>query len=237
MAVAETRNAPLNREAAERSRQGAIAENFRLAKRHSLAVRTLKFLLPAAAVLIAVGFVVYSYLLTPAQISIDLAGTGFSDGKLIMANPKLGGFTRANKPYSMTALRAVQDMKNTGVIELDKINARLPLSDSNWADVMADRGIYDKDKNTLDIKSDMTVTTTDGMVAKFRSAFIAIGNGNMKTADPVDIKLQRSHITADSLDVEQRGKVLVFDRNVRVVMQPQGLKSADAASGETNAKE
>jgi lipopolysaccharide export system protein LptC len=234
MAVAETRNAPLSREEAA---QGAIAENFRLARRHSLTVRMLKFLLPAAAVLIALGFVVYSYLLTPSQISVDLAGTGFSDGKLIMANPKLDGFTRENRPYRMRAVRAVQDMKNTGVIELDKINARLPLSGSNWADVEADKGIYDKDKNTLDITSDMTVTTTDGMVAKFKSAFIAIGNGNMRTADPVDIKLQRSHVTADSLDVQQRGKVLVFDRNVRVVMQPQSLKSADAASGETNAKE
>ena len=156
-------------------------------------------------------------------------------GKLTMANPKLDGFTKENRPYSMRAARAVQDVSNTSIFELDDIQAKLPLSDENWANVVTAKGIYDKDKNTLTIPTPMTVTTTDGMVAKLNSAFVNIGAGELKTSDPVDITLQGSHITADRMTVEDRGKVLVFDEKVRLTMMPQKKKTAERTNGATDA--
>ena len=192
-------------------------------------------LLPALAVVIAAGFTVYSYLLTPGGASIDILGSSYSDGKLTMANPKLDGFTKGNRPYSMRAARAVQDVSNTGVIELDEITAKLPVSDGNWANVSAAKGIYNKEKDTLDIPTAMTVTTTDGLNAKLDSAFINIATGDLKTSDPVDITLQGSHITADSMTVQDRGKVLVFDQKVRMTMMPEKKKPAASNDGAANA--
>ncbi|MBN9075749.1 MAG: LPS export ABC transporter periplasmic protein LptC [Rhizobiales bacterium] len=214
---------------------GAVEKAFRRARRHSRAVRVLKILLPGLAILIALVFTAYSYLLTPGGVSIDILGSSYSDGKLTMANPKLDGFTRENRPYSMRAARAVQDVTNTSVFELDDIQAKLPISDGNWANVVAAKGIYNKDKNTLDVPTEMTVTTTDGMVAKLKSAFVNIGSGDLKTSDPVDITLQGSHITADSLTVGDRGKVLVFDEKVRLTMMPEKKKPAEGANGATDA--
>ena len=219
---------------AQRGGEGALADAFRRARRHSVLVRTLKFLLPAAAILIALSFFGYSYVFTPAQISIDLLNTGFKDGKLIMSDPKLEGFTRDNRPYRMHAAKAIQSVSDTNLVELQKISARLPISDGNWADVTADKGFYDKEKNTLDIKSTMIVTTSNGVTAKLKSAFVEMKNGTMKTPDPVDITVNTSHITADSMSIENRGQVLVFDRNVKLIMMPQGKK---AAGGGTNAKQ
>jgi lipopolysaccharide export system protein LptC len=213
----------------------SVERAFRRARRHSSTVRTLKVLLPAAAILIAAGFTIYSYLLTPGQVSIDILGSSYSDGKLTMANPKLDGFTRGNRPYSMRAARAVQDVSNTGVIQLEDITAKLPVSDGNWANVRAAKGIYNKDKDTLDIPSAMTVTTTDGLTAKLDSAFINIASGDLKTSDPVDITLQGSHITADSMTVQDRGKVLVFDQKVRMTMMPEKKKSAGSNDGAADA--
>ena len=214
---------------------GSVEKAFRRARRHSRAVRILKILLPGLAVLIALVFTAYSYLLTPGGVSIDILGSSYSDGKLTMANPKLDGFTKENRPYSMRAARAVQDVTNTSVFELDDIQAKLPLSDGNWANVVTAKGIYNKDKNTLDVPTEMTVTTTDGMVAKLRSAFVNIASGDLKTSDPVDITLQGSHITADSLTVGDRGKVLVFDEKVRLTMMPERKKPAERANGATDA--
>jgi lipopolysaccharide export system protein LptC len=214
--------------------KGALADAFRRARRHSAVVRALKLLLPAAAIIIALSFFTYSYIFTPAQISVDLLNTGFKDGKLIMSNPKLEGFTRDNRPYRMHAAKAIQSVSDTNLIELEKISAHLPISDGNWADVAADQGFYDKDKNTLDIKSDMIVTTTNGITAKLKSAFVEMKNGTMKTSAPVDITMNTAHITADSMSIEERGKVLVFNRNVKLVIIPQGKK---AAGGGTNAKQ
>jgi lipopolysaccharide export system protein LptC len=214
---------------------GPVEQAFRRATRHSRAVKTLKVLLPALAVLIALVFTAYSYLLTPGQVAIDILETSYSNGKLTMAHPKLDGFTKENRPYSMRAARAVQDVTKTSVFELDDIQAKLPLSDANWANVVAAKGIYDKDKNTLTIPTAMTVTTTDGMVAKLNSAFVNVGTGELNTSDPVDITLQGSHLTADKMTVVDRGKVLVFDEKVRLTMMPQKKKAAVHADGATDA--
>jgi len=212
----------------------SVERAFHRARRHSRAVTALKVVLPALAILIVGGFSAYSYLLTPG-VTIDVLGTGYSDGKLTMANPKLNGFTRENRPYSMRAARAVQDVTNTSLIELDDITAKLPVSDGNWANVRAAKGIYNKDKDTLQVPTQMTVTTTNGLVAKLNSALVNIATGDLNTSDPVDITLQGSHITADSMTVEDRGKVLVFDRKVRMTMIPEKEKPAGSNNGASNA--
>ena len=81
----------------------------------------------------------------------------------------------------------------------------------------------------------MTVTTTDGLVAKLSSAFVNIATGDLKTSDPVDITLQGSHITAASMTVEDRGKVLVFDDKVRLTMTPEKKKPGEHVKGATDA--
>ena len=43
----------------------------------------------------------------------------------------------------------------------------------------AERGVYDREKNTLDIPSAITVKTTDGMTVMLQSAFLEIGKGNL----------------------------------------------------------
>jgi lipopolysaccharide export system protein LptC len=236
MAIAEQElpEGQLKSRSPEDGSRGALADAVRRARRHSAVVHALKFVLPAAAILIALSFFAYSYVFTPAQISVDLFNTGFKDGKLIMADPKLEGFTRDNRPYRVHAAQAIQSMDNPNLIELKKISGRLPISNGNWADMTADDGFYNRDKNTLDIKSKMIVTTTSGITAKLASAFVEMKNGTMKTPDAVDITMNTAHITAGSMDIEDRGNVLVFNRNVKLVMMPLDKK---AAGGGTNANE
>lgn len=190
----------------------------------------MKWWLPGLAAAGVVGFFAWSYLAAPSVEGIAAQGSAVTDGKLVMANPKLDGFTRDNLPYSMTALRAVQDLKQTGVIALEEIDAKVPITPQNIAKIVAPSGIYDNAKNTLLIDSAITVTTTDGMVAKLLSASIDIAAGSMTTSKPVDIKLDGSHIYADSLTISENGKVLVFERRVRVDVEPK--QAPPKAAGE-----
>lgn len=201
--------------------QPVVASNdnaFRRAQRHSSRVRALKVIVPVAAALVAVAFVGYTWVVTPTDLSVSLAGSGVRDGKLVMANPKLEGFTRDNLPYSMTAARAIQDIAGDAPIMLEGIDARLPLDATTFASVDAASGLYDEAGGTLDITSDMTVTTTDGLVARLRSASIDIDSGSLVTSDPVDVTMPDAHIAADSMQVSENGKVFVFDRRVKVTM-------------------
>lgn len=219
------------------SQDGARGDAFNRAKRHSRRVRVLKFAVPLLAVAIAIAFPVYSYLKAPLSVSVQADGTAFSNGKLVMANPKLNGFTKQKLPYSLTATRATQDVGQQAVIDLEGINAKLPVETDNIVSVDAAHGIYNRDANTMDLTSDVSVTTTDGLVAKFKSIFLDMGKGSMKTSNPVDVSRGGSRITADSMSVEDNGRLVVFENRVRVNIDPAALKAAGVNGGEQNASQ
>ena len=186
---------------------------------------------------IAVAFPVYSYLAAPVSIAMQADGTAFSDGKLVMANPKLNGFTKDKLPYSLTALRAIQDVGKQDIIELEGIDAKLPLDGRQCGDRQCHARHLQRNANTMDMTSDVTVTTTDGIAAKFKSVFLDMGKGTMKTDDAVDVSRDGSRITADSMSVEDNGKVVVFENKVSVNIDPATMKAAEAKSGESNASQ
>ena len=209
---------------------------FGRAERHSRVVRRLKLLLPLTALTIASVFFAYSYVLPPEGVSAGAESAAFSEGKLVMANPKLEGFTKDNKPYLMTATRATQDFDQQGIVDLERISARMPIEADNWAQVEADSGIYDRTANTIQLNTNVRVTTTNGMVAKLQAAFLDIDKGMLKSDDPVDIQMKGSRITSDAMTVLENGRVVVFDRRVRMNIDAGQVKSAQQqGSGGTNA--
>lgn len=208
------------------------ASAFGRAQRHSRRVRLLKIVLPLIAGVIAIGFPVYSYLVTPAPIEVKADGSAFSDGKLVMANPKLEGLTKDNLPYALNALRAIQSAGEESLVELEKIDAKLPVSAGNIVTVGAAHGIYNREANTLELDKEITVSTTDGIVAKFKSAFLDIEKGTMKTTQPVDITRPGSRITADGMTVKDNGKVVIFEKRVRLNIDSATQKAAQEKSGE-----
>jgi lipopolysaccharide export system protein LptC len=208
---------------------------FHSAQHHSRRVRLLKVVLPSIGAAMALGFFGYSYISTPVKLSMDVASSAISNGKLVMSNPKLEGFTKENLSYSMTASRALQKLDSTRTIELENMKAKLPIGAKNWATVDALKGVYDSEKNTLDVTSNISVTTTDGMAAKLKSAFIDLGKGDLKTGDAVEISLKGTKIAADSMTVLENGKVLVFEKRVRMQISPDHFKTAQEPSGDTNA--
>lgn len=204
---------------------------FASARIHSRIVRFLKFALPAAAVAMVGGFAVHSWMSAPVVAAVEVRETKVVSGKLVMSAPKLEGFTKDNLAYSLSAERAVQGIKNASVFELEGIDARLPVDAKTWAVVKAKRGIYDRDKNTIDFKSAVHVSTTDGMSATFTKAFYDIGKGELKTSEPVDIKLNGTQIAADGMTVLENGKVLIFENRVRMEIAPGQLKGNEESGG------
>jgi lipopolysaccharide export system protein LptC len=206
---------------------------FRRARKHSRKVQFLKFALPVAAILIGGSFAAYSYISVPGSVSFDVSESAYADGKLVMANPKLDGYTKESRPYSMTATRALQHLDKNGIIDLEGIDARLPVSATEFATIGAERGVYDREKNTLDIPSAITVKTTDGMTAILQSAYLEIGPGNLRTKDHVDIKMNGAQIVADAMSVLENGKVLIFERGVKMNLAPGRLKGRQAPNVES----
>jgi len=213
----------------------ARAAAFHRASRHSRRVRWLKLLVPAAAVGMSVGFVLYSWLSTPAAVSIEMAGSALSEGRLVMASPRLQGLTSDGRPYEMMAERAIQDIDEESVIDLEGLEARVPADDGTFARIVARTGVYDRAANTLSLASEIVVTTTDGVVARLESAFLDIAASRLRTSEPVDIERRGSRITAGSMEMLDGGKRLIFETGVRMNIVPSAADAGRQASGGTNA--
>jgi lipopolysaccharide export system protein LptC len=211
------------------------AEAFSRAERHSRRVRLLKVVLPALAVMMMGGFLVYSFMAAPPPAKVLTKAPPLAEGKLVMDSPKLEGFTKDGRPYSVKATRATQDYEKQDIVNLDGIDARMPVEQENWARVEAVSGVYDRMANTLNVPTDILVTTTDGLVAKLKSAFLDINNGSLKSTAPVDIQSHGSRITAESMSVTDSGKQVIFETRVKVYIDPVQMKAAQAARSEANA--
>lgn len=216
-----------------------VEDAFSRARRHSGRVRFLKLTLPVVAVLMVAAFVGKSWLATPAGVSMNLGETAIEGGRLVMSDPKLDGFTRDNRPYNMTAERAIQDIGNASKIDLEGIAARLPFDEENWVSVAAKSGVLDRDANTLGLDSDITFTTDTGIRALLRSAVVDMSAGKLETTDPVDITLDGARIEADSMRITDKGAVMIFENRVRMEIDAKRLQTAanadrGTADGGTN---
>ncbi|MGU3574302.1 LPS export ABC transporter periplasmic protein LptC [Brucellaceae bacterium C25G] len=196
---------------------------FKAAQRHSTRVKVLKIGLPVAAVLVGAVFSWFTFLATPASTVVVNLGDGIEDGKLVMANPNLNGFTKENRPYNLTATKAIQDVKKEGIITLEGISAKLPVGVENQAIINAENGVYDNVNGRMKLVGDFVVTTTDGLIAKMSSADVNIATGQIMTDSPVDIQSGSTHIQANKMQVQSSGDVVVFEDEVHLtIAAPEG---------------
>ena len=217
--------------------QGRVDLAVRKARRHSALVRMLKLGLPVAAVAMMVAFAARSWVTTVVPAEVEFAGAAIESGRLVMADPKLEGFTSENRQYRMTAERAIQDIGSTDRVDLEGIKARLPFDDENWIHVSAPSGTFDRAANTLALDDHLTFRTDTGITAQLKSARVDIAAGNLDTPDPVDITMEGTHIVADSLSVRDKGALLVFQNRVRVVIDAKRLQTASNAEDMPHANE
>lgn len=192
---------------------------FDAARRHSVRVHILKFLLPVAAIVIALIFSWFTFFATPSTSDlVVLNGDQGSGGQLTMTDPKLEGYTSANKPYSLKANKAIQDPHHPGMIELQQIAATLPLGLRGEAAVNAVGAFYDNVNGRLQFDKPFEVKTNDGMVAKLEAADVNLSTSQLSTDQPVDIRRGGQHLKANGLQIRDNGQVLFFNRGVSLVI-------------------
>ena len=204
---------------------GLRSQAFVRANRHSRIVRVLKFTLPLTALIIVAGFG-FIALRAKTVPNVEVAEVALQNGKIVMDNPKLNGVTGDNQPYKMEAKRALQSPTDINDIELEGITAQIPFGTGVIAQVEAPTGHLDNAKQVLRLKGGFDLTTSDGMVAKLQDAVVDFGGRSLQTAMPVDITRPGTHIQADSMTITNGGASLVFERRVRMTVQPDLLEQS-----------
>lgn len=214
-----------------KTRGKTVAPNsYEAARFHSARVRRLKIILPIGALCISLMFIAVSFLRSYVPDSISVLGTKIENGKIVMEKPVAAGRNQQGINYSVTADRALQDITDPNNLTLETIKAAVPLNEKIIARVIAERGEFDRSSDRLNMTAPFTVDLSTGLTAQLQSAQIDVTQGTLLSNDPVTINTQQGSIVANSLNITDKGHVIVFSGNVRVNTNPATIRNQEQQS-------
>lgn len=164
----------------------------------------------------------------PANVSI--AAASLSGTKITMELPKLNGFRKDGKPYQVRARSGVQDVRSPKIIELNEVEARVQVEENNSVNVIAPAGVFDSGTDSMKLRTvrqgeEITLKSTSGFVVLLKSADVNLKSGSLVSNDPVSVQMPNGTITADTVNVGESGKNIVFNGNVRSLFKSRESES------------
>jgi lipopolysaccharide export system protein LptC len=203
------------------------AKAFAAASRHSALVRFLRVVILGGAV----GTVVVLFAIALFDPFGRLAGhlslgnLGVDGTKVTMAHLKLSGFRKDGHPYLVNAREAIQDATHPTLVELHALDADLSLPDGGIAHMVADSGLYDTQKEHMDVKDNVRVKSPQYEVWLKSAALDFNGGGGFASKEAVKIVTSNGTTMAgDSISSAENGKALIIEGHVKTAIPP-----ADAA--------
>jgi lipopolysaccharide export system protein LptC len=195
---------------------------FGAAVRHSRRVGFLRKALPIAAGA-ALFFVILWTWIDPLRFAsglpIELGRISISGTKLTMDAPKLKGFSRDGRPYTVTAEEAAQDLTKPNVIELSKIVGQFDLGGRGNMVLNAKTGIYDGKTEQMKLLDGIDFHSTEGHSGQLSDAFVEPRKGHLVTENPVDLFFNEGSLRGNRMEVFEQGKVIVFEGGVTMVLR------------------
>ena len=201
-------------------RDGHRQAAFDAARRHTLLVQILRGAIPITAVVAVLGLVVTPFLNPLRGLEkVSIGAVGIADGKVKMETPKLSGYRKDNKPYEVTAIAALQDIRNPTQVELQTLTARLQMEREGWVTVNSKTGLFNTQSEKLRLVDDVHVRTETGYDIQMRTADVDFKGGTVTSKEPVRVNLGTTTIDANSLDVKDNGALISFEGRVRAVIE------------------
>lgn len=193
-----------------------VDARYRAARRHSVFVRILKIALPTISLVAAGGFFLFTYFVPDLPEGVSFGSIDVTNNAVVMESPHVSGYTNNGRAYELKADRAEQSLENTKVVTLQKIGATIGLGNDDTAKVDATTGTYYADTQRLFLDKAIKLKTSTGIDGTLENADIDMKAGTMRSDKPIDFSAQGSRIQANSVEVQDRGKRVMFRNGVKV---------------------
>jgi lipopolysaccharide export system protein LptC len=193
---------------------------FRAARRHSRLVRITRVGLPLLIVLGAAVFSAQRWvdpMRALARLPISSEEILVSGTKIVMRQPRLTGFTKDERPYTVTARTAAKDLANPDLLELGNIQATITMQDGRNIELTATEGLYNGKADTLRLDKSVVVRSPDYQIS-LREAVANIKAGSVVSEQPVEVKMLQGTVNANRLEVTESGAVIRFGGGVTLVI-------------------
>jgi lipopolysaccharide export system protein LptC len=176
--------------------------------------------------LVVVGIGVVSRI----ELALTIGDVKISAEGLAMDAPKLSGSDGKGRTFSVTAERAVQDLRNPKVVRLYDIVAGVRQPDGQSAEFRARSGIYDAGAQSLSLGEEITVRASDGSAADLQHAEIDLVTGEVSSDAPVAFSSSLGSIRAEAMEVGEKGGSVTFGGGVRMTVDPNAVQRGSGAA-------
>ncbi|MFA9443415.1 MAG: LPS export ABC transporter periplasmic protein LptC, partial [Hyphomicrobium sp.] len=206
-------------------------KNFARARRHTIVVRVLRWLLPLGGTAI-----VLVYALTMMETVgwmeglPQLALPNIIPKNLTMHNPRYEGFNKDGGSYVVTADTAVQDFLDTTNITLKGIKGDLTAANKVKTNLTATRGVYDTKKGVLELMDGIDIASDNGMHALLSRAKIVTKTNVITTKEPVVVEMPAGSIRSNRMTINTKSHEMTFIDAVQSRLVPQNSSKTKAAA-------
>jgi len=214
------------------SQFGDRAKNFARARRHTIVVRLLRWVLPVSATAILVVYVgivlqTIGWVDELPQVSIP----SLIPEQLAMDNPRYEGYTSDGGSYVVTAKTAIPNLSDLTLIKLNGIEGDLTDAKKVKTNLKATRGSYNTKTSKLELYDGIDVVSDNGMRARLSTATVLPKDSVVVSKEPVLVELPAGTIRANEMTMHNKSREVTFLDQVKAHLVPQ--KSDDA--GKTTA--
>jgi len=197
------------------------ARAFAQARRHSVLVRSLRVILPicALAVLSSYGLTLQRSF-TVGNGKVEIGPVAFTTDVLTMHNPRYEGYGKDGSRYVVAAKTAEQDIGRKGPIRLNAIEGNLVQANKTETALTAARGVFDSDKNELELLESIEIKSSDGMAARLTRAQVHLKDGKIVSDEPVNVSMPSGTLQGRSMVLLQRAREATFSGGVTARLNP-----------------
>jgi lipopolysaccharide export system protein LptA len=230
MAVVEDRGgAGSARAIAKIARQRSAA--FRVSRRHTWLVRSLRWALPAMVVAmfgVYGGLLVTKFSLKIGKGELQFKAVELTSDDLKMKGVSYSGSTKDGGHYDVRAAEAEVDIAQTGPIKLAYIEGDLTQSTGVVTKLKSRRGAIDNKKGEMDLLDGVEIDASNGFKARMKSAKVFQKENRIIANEGVVADMPTGQIKAQTMDMETKARKGTFagDVSVRLVQDPTAQKAA-----------
>ena len=125
--------------------------------------------------------------------------------------------------FTITANQAVQPTSTQPIVHINGMSAQLDLARGPLT-IDAIRGIYDMDRQTVNIAGPIKVDGPDGYSLATRDVQVNLNNQTMQSAGPVSGTMELGEFTAGKLSADLDARVVRLDGGVRLKIRQGAVR-------------
>ncbi len=223
-ATARTRARPADALGARPIFDGArrLAARRRYTHGYSHFVHMMKYLLPAAAMVLVALVAVWPHLKTKDNgFRIGFSALKAREtGDPSMINARYVGSDKNDQLFSVTADLVRNAMKDAAMVELVMPKADITLEDGTWLVLTAETGVFRRAAKTLELAGAVNLFHDSGYEFRTERITIDLDIGSAVGTEPVEGQGPFGDLSGEGFILREKGKTIIFTGKARLFIYP-----------------